>query len=89
MKVSLSYHFYQKMPSHLFSRPFFQESYQSIVIRAGGVLCSQAFILLLCSHIAFVRVVFPVLKGTHHSCMSKGSDVRIFLTLLHITGCRD
>ena len=29
MKVSLSYHFYQKMPSHLFSRPFSQESYQS------------------------------------------------------------
>ena len=29
MKVSLSYHF-QKMPSHLFSRPFSQESYQSI-----------------------------------------------------------
>ena len=29
MKVSLSYRFYQKMPSHLFSRPFSQESYQS------------------------------------------------------------
>ena len=25
----LSYHFYQKMPSHLFSRPFSLESYQS------------------------------------------------------------
>ena len=32
MKVSLSYHFYQKMPSHLFSRPFSQESYQSIIL---------------------------------------------------------
>ena len=32
MKVSLSYHFYQKMPSHLFSRPFSQESYQSITV---------------------------------------------------------
>ena len=29
MKVSLSYHFYKKMQSHLFSRPFSQESYQS------------------------------------------------------------
>ena len=32
MKVSLSYHFYQKMPSHLFSRPFSRESYQSNVL---------------------------------------------------------
>ena len=29
MKESLSYHFYQKMPTHLFSGPFSQESYQS------------------------------------------------------------
>ena len=35
MKVSLSYHFYQKMLSHLFSRPFSQESYQSI--KAAGI----------------------------------------------------
>ena len=53
MKVSLSYHFYQKMPSHLFSRPFFRNPTSLVVTQpiGGEVMKEIVYLIALWSSV--------------------------------------